>query len=116
MDNNEQKFASLSSIVSKRAKKTIKRIIITISAIATIIIVCILVNNANNTCIENAKLYTSQVETSVTEKISFIETIASGVNSGAVTKDSYYEYVDEMVAQYDDVSAEIGRASCRERV
>lgn len=105
MDNNEQKFASLSSIVSKRAKKTIKTIIITTSAIATIIIVCILVNNANNTCIENAKLYTSQVETSVTEKISFIETIATGVNSGAVTKDSYYEYVDEMVAQYDDVSA-----------
>lgn len=105
MEKTERKLATLSAVVSKRATKSIKRIVVVTSLIATILVIAILVNSANTTCIENAKLYTSQVETSIGEKVSFIETVATGVNSGAVTKDSYYKYVDEMVAQYDDVSA-----------
>ncbi|MGN0318213.1 MAG: methyl-accepting chemotaxis protein [Lachnospira sp.] len=105
MEKNEQKLSTLSDVVSKRTSKSVKRIIMATSLIATILVIVILLINANSTCKEKARIYTAQVETAMSEKISFIETIAAGVNSGVVNKDAYYDYVNEMVEQYDDVSA-----------
>ena len=40
----------------------------------------------------------------MSEKMAFINTVATGVSSGTAQSD-YYAYVDEMVKQYDDISA-----------
>ncbi len=50
------------------------------------------------------QLYRSQIDNAMSEKVSFIDTVATGAPSGA--EDSvYYSYVDRMAELYSDVSA-----------
>ncbi len=95
----------LSTSVNKGASRSVKRIITLLCLIAGIAIMIIIMNNSMNSNIADVKLYSSEIEKSMTEKISFINTIADGVTSGSVDKDGYYSYVDTMVDAYDDVSA-----------
>ncbi|MCR5405920.1 MAG: hypothetical protein K6E88_03960 [Lachnospiraceae bacterium] len=80
------------------------QIIVFLCVIAGITITSFITNDAMNDNISDVKLYTSEVEKSMSEKISFIDTVASGVSSGCVEGD-LYNYVDTMLSIYDDVSA-----------
>ena len=96
---------ALSEIVGQRAKIAINRIIIICVAVFVVIAIGLMISKANGDSKNKAELYLSRVETNIQEKISFIDTIASGVASGAVSSDKYYDYVNEMVGKYEDVSA-----------
>lgn len=103
--STSKQMQSLSVIVSRQAAKIVRNVIVVTSVIACVIIMAILIQNAGKSCADNAKLYASQTEEAMQQKISFIETVAAGVDSGAVSKDKYYDYVDAMVSKHEDVSA-----------
>lgn len=94
----------LSTNVNEKTNVFFRRITILVCLIFGLTIVMITVKNKNAKNVESVKLYCSQIDTTMDEKISFIDTLATGVSSGAV-KDDFYAYVDSMVALYDDVSA-----------
>lgn len=122
----------LSSNVNKRATQSIRWTILGLCLIAGIAMVSVVLfySIQNNT--KQVKLYSSEIDKAMTQKISFINTVAAGVASGVVGESSdakqaasgttesqaieaetdagnagtdYYAYVDSMVAQYEDVSA-----------
>lgn len=122
----------LSSNVNKRATQSIRRTILGLCLIAGIAMVSVVLfySIQNNT--KQVKLYSSEIDKAMTQKISFINTVAAGVASDVVGESSdakqaasgttesqaieaetdagnagtdYYAYVDSMVAQYEDVSA-----------
>lgn len=115
----------LSSNVNKRATQSIRRTILGLCLIAGIAMVSVVLfySIQNNT--KQVKLYSSEIDESMSEKMAFINTIAAGASSGAVGDASvatdaatgtaetengtagsdYYAYLDTMVEQYEDVSA-----------
>ncbi len=95
---------NLSLNVNKKANLAIQRIIWGLCLLAGIIILAIIISNTVKDNAEQVQIYSEQVDNAMSEKIAFIDTIASGVTSGTAQTD-YYAYVDEMVKQYDNVSA-----------
>lgn len=95
-------YEKLSAKVNKTSGALIKWIIVGLCMFAGIIIVSVILSDTLRNNSDNVKLYTAQIERNISEKMAFINTVASGAAS--VSKD-YYAYVDSMVEQYDDVSA-----------
>lgn len=95
----------LSNIVGKRAASSLRKVIIITALIAAIIVIALMAKNNLASCRTNVDLYTAELDASMEKKLAFIETIANGISSGAVSPDMYYDYVDQMVAMYPDVSA-----------
>jgi len=94
----------LSETVNKKTSASVIKLIVILCVIAGIIIISIITHFSMKNNVSEVKLYTSQVEHSMDEKISFINTVAKGVSSGSVEGD-LYKYVDTMVENYEDVSA-----------
>ncbi|MCR5216537.1 MAG: hypothetical protein K6C69_06330 [Lachnospiraceae bacterium] len=94
----------LSTNVNRKVGRSVKWIVIILCIATALAMLGTYMRESAATNVSNVKLYTSEVETSMGEKMSFIDTVAAGVTSGSVTGD-YYDYVDTMVAMYDDVSA-----------
>jgi len=94
----------LSSRVNKKTNSSVMLIVILLCVITGITVVFLVATGGMDDNVNEVKLYTSEVEESMSEKISFIDTVAAGVTSGTVEGDMY-DYVDTMLAVYDDVSA-----------
>lgn len=94
----------LSHKVNEKVNKSVRRVILLLCLLAGIVIIGINISFKTKETKKQAQLYTEQIETSMREKIAFIETIASGVTSGVITE-GYGQYVDAMVGLHEDVSA-----------
>lgn len=78
----------LSSNVNKRATQSIRWTILGLCLIAGIAMVSVVLfySIQNNT--KQVKLYSSEIDKAMTQKISFINTVAAGVASGVVGESS----------------------------
>ena len=94
----------LSSNVNKRAGLSIRRIIFGLCLLAGIAVLAIIIYYTIKDNSKQVQLYSSQIDNTMSEKLAFINTVATGASSVMAGSD-YYEYVDSMVEQYDDVSA-----------
>ncbi len=94
----------LSSNVNKKAGLLIRRIIFGLCLLAGVIILAIIISYTIKDNSKQVQLYSSQIDNTMSEKMAFINTVATGASSGMAASD-YYAYVDAMVEQYDDVSA-----------
>lgn len=94
----------LSSNVNKKAGLSIRRIIFGLCLLTGITVLAIILSYTIKDNSKQVQLYSSQIDNTMSEKIAFINTVATGASSGMAGSD-YYAYVDAMVEQYDDVSA-----------
>lgn len=94
----------LSDNVNQKTNASIKKIILGLCILAGITILSIVISNTVKNNLTKVQLYRSQIDTTMDEKISFINTVAAGVSSGTVSDDKL-AYVNQMVSLYDDVSA-----------
>lgn len=94
----------LSSNVNKKTSVYFRRITFLLCILFGITILTIVILSTINNNVNQVQLYSSQIDATMDEKISFINTLATGASSGVI-KDDYYAYVDSMVGLYDDVSA-----------
>ena len=95
-------YEKLSSKVNKVSNSFVRWIILGICLFWGIVIVAFVIFFSAKSNRDKAKYYTAKIESSISEKIGFINTVAAGVGSGKV---NYSQYVDVMLRQYDDVSA-----------
>ena len=95
-------YEKLSTKVNKTSSRLIRFIILGLCLFSGIIIVSIILGNTLSDNADNVKLYTAQIDSNISEKMAFINTVANGANAA---QNDYYGYVDSMVEQYDDVSA-----------
>lgn len=95
-------YEKLSSKVNKTSNSLIRLIILGLCILSGIIIISIILANTLSDNTDNVKLYKTQIDSNITEKMAFINTVANGASS---IEGDYYNYVDSMVEQYDDVSA-----------
>ena len=100
----KMELQKLSSNVNRKANLSIKRIITGLSLMMglAILILVIFYTIKDNTA--QVRVYSSQIDSEMSEKAAFINTVAAGASSGAAKSD-YRAYVDTMVEQYDNVSA-----------
>ncbi len=94
----------LSSNVNKRAHLSIRRIIGALCLFAGVAVLAIIITYTIRDNTKQVRLYSSQIDNTMSEKVAFINTVAAGVSSGTARSD-YYAYVNTLVEQYDDVSA-----------
>ncbi len=94
----------LSSNVNKKAGMSIRRIIFGLCLLAGFMVLAIIISYTMKDNSKQVQLYSSQIDTTMAEKMAFINTVATGASSGTAQSD-YYAYVDTLVEQYDDVSA-----------
>lgn len=94
----------LSLNVNEKANRSIRHIISALCLLMGLVVLVIVMVYTVKDCSKQVQVYSSKVDTAMAQKVSFINTVAAGVSSGAVTSD-FYSYVDTMAAQYDDVSA-----------
>lgn len=94
----------LSASVNKKANASIVRSLIGVCILTGFAILSVVFSYTLKDNEKQVKLYSSQVDAQMSEKIGFINTVAAGATSGVAESD-YYAYVDTMVAQHDDVSA-----------
>ncbi len=94
----------LSTSVNKRASLSIRRIIFGLCLLAGITVLAIIISYTIKDNSKQVQLYSAQIDNTMSEKMAFINTVATGASSGVAAAD-YYAYVDAMVEQYDDVSA-----------
>lgn len=94
----------LSSNVNKKVGLSIRRIIFGLCLLAGVIVLAIIISYTIKDNSKQVQLYSSQIDNTMSEKMAFINTVATGAASGMADAD-YYAYVDAMVEQYDDVSA-----------
>lgn len=94
----------LSFNVNQKTNTFIRRIILGLCLLAGIAVLGTILSSTVKDNGKQVRLYSAQIDNSMSEKISFIDTVAAGVSSGSVTED-YHNYVDTMVELYDDVSA-----------
>lgn len=94
----------LSSNVNKSVNLSIKRIISSLCLLTGITVLAVIIFYTVQDNAKQVRLYSSQVDNAMSEKVAFINTVATGASSGAA-KDDYYAYVDALAAQYEDVSA-----------
>ena len=94
----------LSSNVNKRASLSIRKIIFGLCLSAGAVVLAIIISYTIKDNRKQVQLYSSQVDNAMSEKMAFINTVATGVSSGTAQTD-YYAYVNELANQYDDISA-----------
>ncbi|MDE5867221.1 MAG: hypothetical protein K2H31_11590, partial [Lachnospiraceae bacterium] len=94
----------LSSNVNKRVSLSIRRIIFGLCLLAGVAVLAIIISYTIKDNSKQVQLYSSQIDNTMSEKIAFINTVATGASSGMADSD-YYAYVDTLAEQYDDVSA-----------
>lgn len=104
VQNNSLK--SLNQKITDSFSQTIRRVLL-IVAIEGILISGILailyISKANRSVLEE---YTAEIDTAMEAKISMLETIAAGINSGTLTaKEDIQKYVDSLQALDNQVSA-----------
>ena len=98
------KLQELNFNVNKKVNLLVRRIVsglCILAGLAVFVIISYYMINGNK---ENVKLYSSRIDTTMSEKAAFINTIAAGASSGTAKAD-YSKYVDTMAGLYDDVSA-----------
>lgn len=95
-------YEKLSEKVHITSGKLIRQIILALCMISGIIIIAIVLRNTLSDNTTNVKFYTAEIDANITEKMAFINAVATGA---ARVEGDYLSYVDSMVAQYDDVSA-----------
>ncbi len=100
----KMQLQKLSANVSKRANKTVRRIIMGLCALASLAILGVILFYTVRNNSERVQLYSSQIDSKMSQKAAFINTVAAGAPVGADAGD-YYTYVDTMAGLYDDVSA-----------
>lgn len=98
------KLQKLSSNVNKRASQSIKRIIFGLCLLAGVTVLAIIISYTMKDNRKQVQLYSAQVEKAMSEKMAFINTVATGVSSGTAQSD-YYAYVNKLAEQYDDITA-----------
>ena len=94
----------LSQTVIKKSVGSVQKIVCLMCILAGIIVLCIVNSAAMKENTAQAQLYGAKLDKVMSEKVAFIDTVASGASSGVAQSD-YNAYVDAMVAQYDDVAA-----------
>ena len=99
-----------SQTYSERIQKTfmhiIRNILIVVCIEAFIISSIIFVANSFSTVKDSAKLHTEQIDSIMQGKMSIIETVAAGINSGKLTEyEEILAYVDSIAATDDQISA-----------
>ncbi len=94
----------LSTNVNKKANLSIRRIISGFSLMMGLAILILVIFYTVKDNAEQVKLYSSQIDNAMSQKIAFINTVAAGATSGTAKTD-YRAYVDTMVKQYNNVSA-----------
>ncbi len=82
----------LSASVHKKANQSIKQAVFILCLIAGLAVIGIILSYEVKNNASQVKLYSSQIDTVMAEKGAFIDTIASGIVSGAAEHD-YYAYV-----------------------
>lgn len=95
-------YEKLSAKVNKTSSILIRWIILGLCIFSGVIIVSIVMYNTLKDNSDKVKLYTAQIDSNIAEKMAFINTVANGA---VLAEGNYYDYVDSMVEQYDDVSA-----------
>ena len=98
------KLQKLSFKVNKRANKSVRRIITGLCIAAGLVVLGIILFYTVRNNNERVQLYSSQINSKMSQKTAFINTVAAGAPIGADAED-YYTYVNTMVGLYDDVSA-----------
>lgn len=96
------RYEKLSTKVNKTSSVLIRWIILGLCIFSGMIIIGIILGNTVSDNRDRVKLYTAQINSNMSEKMAFINTVANGAK---MAKGSYYDYVDAMVEQYKDVSA-----------
>jgi len=100
----KMELQKLSTNVNKRAHLSIMRTIGALCLFAGAAVLAIIITYTIRDNAKQVRLYSSQIDNTMSEKVAFINTVAAGVSSGTAQSD-YYAYVDTLVEQYDDVSA-----------
>lgn len=94
----------LSLSVNKKANLFMKRMITGLCLLSGVIVLAMMIFYAMKDNAKQVRLYTSQIDNQMSQKVAFINTVAAGV-SYEKKKPDYYSYVNSMVEQYQDVSA-----------
>lgn len=94
----------LSNSVIRRAIQMVRVTIIVLCLVSGVAVLALLNTNMMKSNASQVQLYKAEIDAVMAEKVAFINTVATGVSSGAA-KQGYYAYVDEMVKQFEDVSA-----------
>lgn len=94
----------LSFNVNKRANKSVHRIITGLCVLAGLVVLSIILFYTIRNNGEHVQLYSSKIDNIMSQKVAFINTVASGAPVGS-TEEDYYTYVDTMAGLYEDVSA-----------
>ncbi len=103
-DEVKMELQKLSLNVNRKANLLIRRIIAGICVLAGCIALAMILYYTVKNNSEHVQLYGSQIDNTMSEKVAFIDAVATGVASGMAEAD-YYSYVDAMVERHSDVSA-----------
>lgn len=93
----------LSTNVNKKADSSVRRVIAGLCVLAGVIVLALIVFYTIRSSRERVQLYSSEIDSTMSEKIAFVNTVAVGAAS--VQNKDYRAYVDTMAEQYEDVSA-----------
>ena len=94
----------LSVNVNRRANRSVRKIITGLCVLAGCIILGVILFYTVRNNSERVQLYSAQIDNRMSQKAAFIDAVAAGAPLGA-SEEEYYTYVDNMLEQYDDVSA-----------
>lgn len=100
----KKELQKLSFNVNRKANLLVKRIITGLCLLAGIAVLGMMIFYIMKDNAKQVRLYTSQVDNAMSEKIAFINTVAAGV-SYETGHENFHSYVDSMVQQYEDISA-----------
>lgn len=93
----------LSTNVNKKADSSVRRVIAGLCVLAGVIVLALIVFYTIRSSRERVQLYSSEIDSTMSEKMAFVNTVAVGAAS--VQNKDYRAYVDAMAEQYEDVSA-----------
>ena len=93
----------LSTNVNKKADSSVRRVIAGLCVLAGVIVLALIVFYTIRSSRERVQLYSSEIDSTMSEKIAFVNTVAVGAAS--VQNKDYRAYVDTMAEQYEEVSA-----------
>lgn len=93
----------LSTNVNKKADSSVRRVIAGLCVLAGVIVLALIVFYTIRSSRERVQLYSSEIDSTMSEKMAFVNTVAVGAAS--VQNKDYRAYVDTMAEQYEDVSA-----------
>ena len=82
LHNIEERLRLRQGLVNKRAGVSIRRIIFGLCLLAGIIVLAIIIAYTIKDNSKQVQLYSAQIDNAMSEKIAFINTVATGVSSG----------------------------------